>query len=317
MARPRRPVAKRARSIEVEATRFVSGWRLLPDLAPGDVPALPVPEGERPIVIDVVRPADLVALTAEVYGCELTGGAEPVLKPLDGATARLVLRLPFQHTAERALYEGLAPVPDPAHPEQKPIPDSPLHPADGENARPVPPIEMRPAGGSRLVFSVPAGEQIAFSSAGLLAAIGRLPLLVHPLATPGTALSAPPPGIILHLPGGLRGILADQGVFLTAAARRGEPDPSTVAGLSTLARDLRRTRAALAQNTGLAVRLGPAAVAEEGEGRGRVRIGADEFAVQPLLGVDGLARGPIISRPPRRPRLSRPPTDQETAIEAP
>src|SRR3954453_6897671 len=172
MAKPRRPAVQRARPITVDDMRFVSGWRHLADIGEPAPPVAAPSMGSLvgpPIVIDVVRPADLLACSIEAYGCELLSGTEPVLRPKQGATARLVVRLSFQHVAEAAIYEGLAPVPRdsvlpslPAGSGQKAAVPDPVNAADGEDARPAPPIAMRPARGTRLVFAVPEGERIVF-----------------------------------------------------------------------------------------------------------------------------------------------------------
>ena len=102
-------------------------------------------------------------------------------------TGRLVVRLAYQHVAERAIYEGLVPAPVPSKdPTADPpwVTDVPATPLDGPAARPVPPIPARPAQTSRLVLELPAGDSIPFTTPGVLEALGRLELLVHPLAKP-------------------------------------------------------------------------------------------------------------------------------------
>lgn len=251
------------------------------------------------IRVDVVRPADLVALTFVATGCELvTGDAQPYLRPVSGGAGHLTVVLAYQHLGERAIYEAPAPAPVDTNPAGH-VPN-PTGPVDGEAIRPdIPEMQVRPARASRLVFEAPAGEVIPFSSAGLLAAVGRLRLLVHPLATPAPPpVLAPDPGPVLHLPGGIAAALSDRGPVLSrlsaAERRQAAADP---AGDLAMWRDLRRARAGLAGQAGVVV------------GR-NVVLGA----------LDGLAGPPVIvRRPPIRPRpiLSRPPTPEETALEAP
>ena len=300
--RRRRP----ARVIEVARDRFAAGWRLLPGDAVVVQPGLPrrrVPE----IVFDVVRPADLVALTVECYGLELVGGSKPLLRPKHGVTSFLVVQLPFQHLAERAIYEAPALVPNQAKPDGPPAPDGAA--VDGEVERPVPPIPARPARPSRLVFDVPADEEIAFSVCGILDAMGRLPMVVHPLATPRPGpFVVRPGGPVLHLPGGLVATLGASGVAVTRPTRgTSVPDSSTAAGISSLARDLRRARSILSSTAGVAVRIPET---DEGEQPLTVTLGGTRYVVPSLLGRGGLVRPNIGRRVRPAKRLSRPPSSR-------
>ena len=184
IARPRaRPADRRA--LEVDALRFAAGWRLIGrDAEPDATPA------EPSIRFDVIRAADLVALSVSAVDCELVAGGEspPALRPIQGQDARLVVTFPYQHLGEEAAYEGRA----------KPT-DSPVltggdagaataeTTSDNPNVLVTPIVDVRPARSSQLVFTVPDGESIEFSSAGVLAAMQRLELAVHPLALPGDA----------------------------------------------------------------------------------------------------------------------------------
>ena len=300
--------ARRARVLAVSGGRFAAGRRIAAGLF--------AEEEAEALVIDLVRAADLVALTIEAHGMELFAGASgTVLRPRGGEKARLVVRFPFQHMAERAIYEQRAKVPNEGNPDGKPI-DDPAAP-DGEGARPTPPIPARPARGSRLVLDVPEGERIPFSSKGLLAAIGRLPIAVHPLARPGEAPAPRQPagGASLILPGGLLGWINDGGITLQKAARSLIPDTGTAVGASAVARDLRRLRAAMASEVGVAT---PRVLERAFAGVGEVSIGGERVEVSRLVGESGLVidKGRVL-RPRTRAELSRPPTEGETAIEAP
>lgn len=123
----------------------------------------------------IVRPRDLVQLHVLAYLCQLQpaeGG--PHLVPTDPA-ARLEVRFPFQHLAERAWFK----VDWPPRGVQPHIPPE----APGSEPSTAPPTEAPAARGIRLVFDIPGDEAILFSAAGVIAALSRLPLRVHKLAT--------------------------------------------------------------------------------------------------------------------------------------
>jgi prefoldin subunit 5 len=302
--------APRARVLAIDRNRFAAGWRLIPG-AFEIVPTALEPD----LVVDLVRPSDLVALTVEGFDVELVGGEEPAIKPKQGTTGRLVVRLAYQHLAERAIYEVGAPVPDPSNPDSATPGTDAEHPADGEAARPIPPVPARPARTSRLVFELPAGQSVPFSSSGILEALGRLELLVHPLAKPRTGRArAPADGTVFHLPGGLIATAGADALVVSRAPRSLEvPDPRTAAGLSALARDLRKARSFLATRGGTSV----VGIEAETGSPGDVTIGEETFAVPTLLGRTGLIQPDIVVRPRPRPTFSRPPRQFETAIEAP
>ncbi len=297
----------------MDRLRFAAGWRrLLPDPAFEAVPAEQRPD----LVVDLIRPSDLVAMTVECYDIELVAGEEPHLRPKQSAKGRLVVRLAFQHLAERAIYEGLAPVPA-DDPTSAPVKDAPPAPIDGPTARPIPPIAALPARASRLVFELPAGETIAFSRAGILEALGRLPLMVHPLAKPRQGRTrVPVEGTIFRLPGGLVATAGAGGLVVSRVPRgMAAPDPTTAAGLSALARDARFVRSFLATRAGTAI---AGLELEEGAGPGSVTIASKVIPVRNLLGRAGLVRPDIVvTRPRPRATFSQRPQQFETAIEAP
>ena len=240
----------------------------------------------------VQRARDLVILDVVALGMRLETagdlGPRLVVEIEHAGKARLVVRFPPQHLGEEA-WEDTDPTP----------------PRDELAA-------ARLAGFSRLVFAVPAEEEIEFSTEGVLAAMRRLVLVVVPLARPR---SDPRPRIgellgHLHLPGGLVLAQADTGPVLSAATRRA-PVPVAARGVD----DLIRGSAAL---HALRVHLaGQAAVDIRPGGAGGQRPGAGAaIADHPLLGPGGLVVD--IPRPrPRRPLQARAPGSEETAIEAP
>ena len=271
----------RTRVITVASERFSAGWRLLPGQRSAYPPLAPSPD----LVIDLIRPDDLVAFTVEGYDVELVGGQRPRIRPKADGTSRLVVRFATQHLFEFALNE---------------IDPPPSH---------TPPVAALPARSSRLVFALAEDERVPFSSEGILEAIGRLPMLVHPMATARPARrAATAGGSPLHLPGGLIATVGPTGLIVSRAGRGIDvPDPTTREGLARLARDGRRLRALLATRTGTAV---PGLDLEDED------VVLDETTVVPTLTGSGLFHPEIRPRP-RRPRLSRPTQPFETSIEAP
>jgi len=150
----------------------------------------------------VLRSLDLVALDVLCYRLEAVADSGGVALVPAQEGARLEVRYTFQHAIEAAEPEMLIP-PPPA---------------------PVP-IPARAAHGSRLVFAVPDKERIEWSSAGVLAAISRLPLLVAPLALPRVLPLRLRPGDLdllvdaVSLPGGLRLARSPHGLVLAPALR--------------------------------------------------------------------------------------------------
>ncbi|QNN52378.1 hypothetical protein [Nocardioides mesophilus] len=313
---PRRPRRRALRA--VDPLRFAAGWRWVEpgEAAPG--PADGAGGGgdagsEDRIRVDLIRPRDLVALSVTFTGCELWfGGSGPAaVRPRAGQVARMKVEHTFQHGFEEATYEDASTVPS-TEPGTggSPAPDS--WPPDPAGSRATPPVGFRPARPSRLVFAVPDGETVEFSTAGILAAMRRLELVLHPLALPGDAPTTgslgrkplivwEPP--FLHLGDGLVARLhADGPVIERAGARflreNPPPDTTTVAGALEQARSVRRARALLASSTPAVG--GRTALPEGGlfaPGRGLVP------------GIIGAIRA--------RRTLSRRPTDDETAVEAP
>ncbi|MGJ4844132.1 hypothetical protein [Leifsonia sp. Le1] len=346
--------------------RFAASWRRVgqpgiafggPDLAadphlPGGAPlgghrpGLPgdAPGSRGVIVADLIRPEDLLALTVTFTGCTLTEGANPTITPTPapGAPApapdapdaahpsTMTVDFAFQHLHEEALYEAPTGPPalivDPV--TGKPIADPATPSPPGATVHPI--VGHRPARGSRLVFAIPDGESIPFTSEGILAAITRLEPVLHPLAAPSGTAPAPwnpgdnpaaaqqgagakaggfeqrvvvGKGIVATLTGG--GVVLET---VTAAQQRKVAGPVTLDNLVSNAKALGQVRASLS-----AVRP----VVSDG-----VKLGGLDGDL-----VDAVPRGPILDGPilgggfgnlPRtRPILSDKPDRGQTAIEAP
>lgn len=269
------------------------------------------------IVADLVRPADLVALTVTVRGATLEPPGAPTAddpRPAStivaGPSARLYVDFPFQHAHEQASYAVTDPkaVPDPLDPEAAP--------ASAASIVAIPvdtPVQYRPARGSRLVFRLPEGARIPHTTAGILGALPWLEAVLHPLGEapgvrppryelPAGRTIVLPPGFEVILEGGLVARLTEAGVTIdkrTAAERRARP----AQGEGLLA------RRELARNA----RIVGDAISAVGATLGRgVRV-AD--LAGPIRDVVDPGRIPQVVV--RRGTYSRKATKDETAIEAP
>jgi chaperonin cofactor prefoldin len=270
----------------------------------------PIPGEVTPdLVVEVIRPIDLVALRVEAFGLSLVTGPEPVLRAGDGG-GHLVVHLSFQHMTERAVYElGDVVVPSIEN-------DSP--PAGPDAIPHTPPEPAIAANGSRVVFEVAGGLEIAYSTEGILAAIATLPMAVHPLAAPRPVRRGfPDLGTGFTLGGDLVAVATGDALLIgNATNARPAASIDTARGLNRVMRDRRVARA-------IAARIGAVGVAGttlESE-RGRttdVRVGDRTFAIPTLTRPGGILGLDLeIARPRRRPTLSRPPTQLETALEVP
>ena len=140
-----------ARVVTVTSERFFAGWRLLPDPGFGSPPVAPSPH----LVVDLIRPDDLVVLTVEA----MTSSSSPAngLDPRQGERHRTTggaVRL-SAHARVRPLRD---------HPTAEPF--TPRRHTSGS----LQPAGLRSRrGGARPV-------QLRW----ILEAIGRLPMLVHP-----------------------------------------------------------------------------------------------------------------------------------------
>ena len=187
---------------------------------------------------------------------------------------------------------------------------------------------MRAANSSRLVFEIPAGDTIPFSTAGILEAISRLKPLVHKLAVPGAAPSGQlqiASGLLgdvrlIALPDGLIGALSGTSLHVRKPKRGelrrlGAPRGDELIGsMQYDATASRRARRLLLDRTALLDRTTKAP--GQSETSLSIVLGEDRFDVPPIFGVGGLV-GPHLQRPRMPQRYSYPPTSDETAIEAP
>lgn len=117
------------------------------------------------LTLTVVRPDDLLVLILQFDGVLVTQPQAGQPGEIAGAgNSRLTVWLQPQHIAEQAFLQV-------AEDHQFPVPS---------DEEPLPPgsVLSRLAGPSRLVFTVPAGETIPLTLAGLLDALQRLPLSV-------------------------------------------------------------------------------------------------------------------------------------------
>ncbi len=315
------------RALAPEPAQFDSGLRLLA-AERGAAEALSDPS--RPTIrFDLIRPEDLVVLTVEAVGCELVDGEPPRLRALAAAAdALLVVHYPFQHLAEQAFYEGgTMPEPDPLEPDAGPMP-SPQGPT--ADPRPFPPVDVRAARRSRLVFRLDADDEVPFTTEGVLAAMARLEPVLHRMAVAGDAPTGKSllKGQLLDdvrrvaLPGGLVGFLSGASLYVRQAKAGEARDLALPARASLIeATQLEAQAARIARRVlrGRSAQLDPeskvpAAIEEP---LGVALSGGTQIEVRPLFGRGGLIGGGIRPRP-RVPRsLSRPPTASETAIEAP
>jgi hypothetical protein len=205
-------------------------------------------QGDGDIVVDVIRPGDLVAITVTVRGATLqpppvpdAADAHSVL--VAGPNAVLLVDFPFQHAHEEASYEASgAARPDPLHPDKPGTASTAVVLAAQKPAR------YRPGRGSRLVFALPPGGTIDYTTTGILAALPWLDAVLHPRGeAPGTR---PPryelpnglkldlvPGLEVALGNGVFAVLRDQGVLITTRAKAGTavPDAASVFGIGKLA----------------------------------------------------------------------------------
>ncbi|MDP9388370.1 MAG: hypothetical protein M3Q48_10815 [Actinomycetota bacterium] len=253
----------------------------------------------------LLRGADLLHLWTLFYRCRLVEGETgPMLFPND-ERARLEVVFPFQHLAERAYYVADGKTPAGTF-EPGTAPDLTKRPErrveDADAVDPFdPPTKVRAAHGSRLVFGIPPGESIAYSTEEILAAMSRLPLRVVPLAAPRKDAVRPPAATdpLIAVGGGLALVRGTNGLIVTALGRS-KADQATgqdpVVGVLRAARD------------GIAVRRMLTA-------ESAVDVTPSSRAADVARGVGSLSRRPVpgASRGggPRRPE------PDETAIEAP
>jgi len=281
--------------------RFVDGFSRLAE------PPIVVAQQPKPpdVVVDIIRPADLVSLRVEAFDLELHTGDEPVMIT-GNDPGYLIVHLAFQHIAERAIYETKV---DP------PVPDDHADPDPPETSFFLLPEQARPAKGSRIVLQVPARHEIPFTTAGVLDAVTQLPMAVHPQATPRPYAPIPPRGPIFGVGGGLVAIGTDNGLVVApATSRRRAPDPSTTAGLNQLMRDRRIARAI---NARLGTTHTRTVNVDADAGDVTVTVGGRDIDITSLIGRGGLIGGDLPIVRGSTPQFSREPRQFETSIEAP
>ena len=299
---------------DIPATRFAAGWRLVEPRAPGGFHA-PPPKPAGVILVDLLRSRDLLAITASFAGCTLVsrdGGIAVIVCNADAA-GTLTAEYSYQHAHEYAVYEQSAPEPNPLPPNKTPYTQEPhvdpAHPPDPVGTTLPVPVGYRPARSTRLVFEIPAGTEIEFSTAGILAAIGRLHPILHRLGKPSGTAPAPysPPGgssllgPIIPVGEGIIAVLTAEGSVIrkaTAAQLKKlvVADETTITGTIFAVDRMRAARTELAAATPI------------------VERGVDRDAV--YGGLADLVPG-FHDRVRPRGTYSDPPTSAQTAIEAP
>jgi hypothetical protein len=273
------PSSGKRRTIAVDAMRF---RRAGPPIVEVDdaIDAVPTTSIGLPIVVDVLRAADLVAFRLEAFGCELkVGGASPpALKPRSGAKAFLVVRFPFQHLGEAAVFET----------------------SENDPKRVHAPVAARPARSSRVAFDVPEGTEIEFSIGGILDALGRLPLRVESVGPSLSLALITDDALTVNLVGGVTAAFTAGGVVMTKTAKKADqPRLDSPTALVTAMRDLAAVRRSLATTAGVAT-------------RGVAGTFVDAGLVVPHQPTRVPAK--VVKK---KPYTSAPPSPTRTAIEAP
>ena len=169
---------------------------------------------DEPVFVTVARPDDLVLLEVGWRGLEVRvsgeGNESSASLATDGADdGVLIARFPPQAIEEDAYFETDPNVERRPDYEGKPLPDA---------EEPPDVVGSRLAAASRLAFTVPKDfPPIPFTVEGLLDALTRLPLRVHPSALPRQRLG------FVHF--GLRDLFD---AALSAKALGGGTDPKTL-----------------------------------------------------------------------------------------
>lgn len=271
------------------------------------------------IVVDLIRPHDLVALTVTLRGTRLVrathGRCARIV--MEGGEGRMLVDFPFQHAQEQATYEAeKAPRPDPGGTPGSAGPEGPPNPGPFPSSAPIatPPVGFRAARTTRLVFRIPDGTRFDFSTAGILGAIPWLPAVLHPRGQApgvrppryelpsGTIIAVPFPVVYYALDGDLVATVNETGVTIGRATatqlRNRVANPSTVLGRAALARNARTLSEAITASK-VPVTL------------------ADGVSAQMVPGIVAEAIRPIDIVRPVLPSYSTRPTPDQTAIEAP
>lgn len=263
--------------VTIGSIRFRASGRLLrPDVTDAIIGAV------EPQPVDLLRPDDLLALRVSFVNLRFTtsaGGTLQVERRARNRPAFLVASFPAQHAIELAV--------------RTPSPQPP----------PNPPVFAAVGGPTRLAFRV-GNEVIAYSTEGLLDAMGRLALSTAPHALP------PQRGVLFRP---IRELISSGVLDLTAAlpfavgGRRPRRDKAATLESASSLIALSRTTAAAAH---LQRRFGTESALSA--------LAGSSLAGRLVLGdlVGGLGNlGDLL--PPTTPLVPREPTDQETAIELP
>ncbi|WES62874.1 hypothetical protein P0L94_10425 [Microbacter sp. GSS18] len=261
---------------------------------------MPPDDAQTPIILDVVRPADLLQFRVEFRGCERRRGVptEPVWAMAVTDHSRMIVHFSFQHAHEEAVYDGppKTVIPDPDDPTKT------LKPSATTASHDLP-VGFAPARASRLVFEIPENDGAQLSTEGILAAIQKFPLALADRARPDAPEPEDDPADL-----GIAFLLSVDLKVLIHANRIVLAEPDAAEKRIVIARD---AASPAIRNQILA------AVRREAARKPIVARERDERLLEHLRGF-GLSGSRI--RPPDLRRLndfSAPPADDETAIEAP
>ncbi|NQX26615.1 hypothetical protein HQQ81_04520 [Microbacteriaceae bacterium VKM Ac-2854] len=227
--------------------------------------------------LTLLRPSDLLRLRFSFVGLVLDG--DTLRRSDDAAEGFLRVIFGGQHLHERAFFEQITGM---GVGDFTPSPGQPTDP-DTESAADAvlpPPVQIRLAGASRLVFRI-SDERIPYTAAGLLEALRTLPLAVAPHAVQQATLWRP--------------------LEVTRVSA------STAAGLRSAAR-MRASAAVLEARFG--ARSAARALIAASAGAGAFRLAAESR--RELIDVVTRVPGPVVLPP-----VPRAPSPTETAIELP
>lgn len=262
-----------------------------------------MPNGD-PFSYDVVRPADLLQFRVDFRGFDRQRGVptDPLWAMAVTDDSRMIVHFSFQHAHEEAVFDATDPVqePDPDDPRvARTVTESPKKHAQ--------PVGFAPARPSRVVFRVSQNDGVLLSTEGILAAMGKNPVVVAKRAEPegelGDADNLVDPGIPLVLNPNLKVLIHADRIVVTkttaaerrAAVRRDAASPTIAADLLAAVR-----REAAGKPILVAAQGGRTLVDQ------LIALNLDPLRV-PLSPVD-----PTVFND-----YSAPPKDDETAIEAP
>jgi hypothetical protein len=145
----------------------------------------------------IIRAEDLLVLSLELRNVDFDAPQPGQPGRVTGVPGSLlIVHFQPQHVAEQAFFQASDNMNQTAEEQQAGQP-----PLPGGDEIPLAPgqVQSRLAGPSRLVFSIPAGEQFDFTLAGLLDILERLPLEVTPISRYDPALGCNPLDRLLRL----------------------------------------------------------------------------------------------------------------------